>query len=162
MKTSERGIDLIKQFEGLELEAYQDIAGIWTIGYGHTGPDVLPDLRISEDEAERILLEDLAPREAAIHKLVYVWLGQNEFDALVSFIYNVGIEAFRKSTARRRLNNGDRIEAADALLWWNKARINGQLVESAGLTRRRKAERSLFLESSAVEGVVIAPGIRTL
>lgn len=146
MKTSQKGIDLIKRFEGLELEAYQDIAGIWTIGYGHTGPDVKPGMKISEREAEDLLKADLKPREQAVERLVKVPLNQNEFDALVSFVYNVGEGAFRKSTARRRLNNGDRIGAAEALTWWNKATIGGVLTEVAGLTRRRAAEKALFLE----------------
>ena len=145
VKTSARGIELIKQFEGLELEAYQDIAGIWTIGYGHTGPDVEPGMRITEREAEALLRKDLTPRENAVDRLTSVELNQNEFDALVSFVYNVGIDAYRRSTARRRLNKGDRIGAADALTWWNKATVGGVLREVRGLTRRRAAERALFL-----------------
>lgn len=145
MKTSARGIELIKQFEGLELEAYQDIAGVWTIGYGHTGPDVEPGMRISEREAEELLRRDLTPREQAVDNLTSVELNQNEFDALVSFVYNVGIDAYRRSTARRRLNKGNRTEAAEALTWWNKATVGGVLREVAGLTRRRAAERALFL-----------------
>lgn len=145
MKTSARGIELIKQFEGLELEAYQDIAGIWTIGYGHTGPDVEPGMRISEKEAEALLRRDLTPRENAVDNLTSVPLNQNEFDALVSFVYNVGIQAYRGSTARRRLNKKDRMGAADALTWWNKATVGGVLREVQGLTRRRAAERALFL-----------------
>lgn len=145
MRTSENGVDLIKRFEGLELQAYQDIAGIWTIGYGHTGPDVEPGMRISERDAEELLKTDLRPREEAVSRLVSVSLNQNEFDALVSFIYNVGIEAFRKSTARKRLNANNRLGAAEALTWWNKATVSGVLREVNGLTRRRASERGLFL-----------------
>lgn len=145
MKTSDNGVDLIKRFEGLELQAYQDIAGIWTIGYGHTGPDVQPGMRISEREAEELLKNDLRPREEAVTRLVSVSLNQNEFDSLVSFVYNVGIEAFRKSTARKRLNANNRIGAAEALTWWNKATVSGVLREVTGLTRRRASERALFL-----------------
>ncbi len=145
MRISERGINLIKSFEGLELEAYQDIAGVWTIGYGHTGPDVKPGMRISEREAEALLRKDLKPREDAVERLVTVPLNQNEFDALVSFVYNVGVEAFRRSTALKRLNRGDRLGAADALTWWNKATVGGVLREVLGLTRRRAAEKALFL-----------------
>jgi GH24 family phage-related lysozyme (muramidase) len=148
VKISERGIGLLKSFEGLELEAYQDIAGIWTIGYGHTGDDVEPGMRISEREAEALLRKDLKPREDAIDRFASVSLNQNEFDALVSFVYNVGAAAFGGSTARKRLNRGDRIGAADALAWWNKATVNGVLREVLGLTRRRAAERALFLEPS--------------
>lgn len=145
MKVSEAGIDLIKRFEGLELAAYQDIAGIWTIGYGHTGPDVKPGMKISESEAEDLLKKDLKPREHAIESLVKVPLNQNEFDALVSFVYNVGENAFKNSTARARLNRGDYAGAAEALTWWNKATINGVLQPVTGLTRRRAAESALFL-----------------
>lgn len=145
MKISERGIDLLKQFEGLELEAYQDIAGVWTIGYGHTGSDVQPGMKITEREAEALLRRDLRSRESAVERLSSVPLNQNEFDALVSFVYNVGQNAFSRSTARRRLNRGNRIGAADALTWWNKATVSGVLREVMGLTRRRAAERALFL-----------------
>lgn len=148
MRMSQNGIDLLKGFEGLELEAYQDIAGIWTIGYGHTGNDVEPGMRISEREAENLLRSDLRPREQAVERLTDVDLNQNEFDALVSFVYNVGIEAYRGSTARRRLNKGDRLGAADALTWWNKATVGGVLRPVTGLTRRRAAERALFLRPS--------------
>lgn len=147
MKTSEKGVALIKRFEGLKLEAYQDVAGVWTIGYGHTGNDVRPRMRISARDAEKLLRRDLKSREAAVNRLVSVPLSQNEFDALVSFVYNVGIDAFRRSTARRRLNSGDRQGAAEALTWWNKATVGGSKREIPGLTRRRAAEAELFLSS---------------
>jgi lysozyme len=144
MRTSENGIALIKRWEGLELESYQDIAGIWTIGYGHT-ETAGPNQKISEREAEELLKRDLEPRERAVGDLTSVSLNQNEFDALVSFVYNVGIGAYRNSTARKRLNRGDRVGAAEALTWFNKATIGGVLREVTGLTRRRAAERALFL-----------------
>lgn len=147
MKTSENGVNLIKRFEGLELEAYQDIAGIWTIGYGHTGDDVTPGMTITAAQAEAMLRRDLGPREAAVSDAVKVQLNQNEFDALVSFVYNVGAAAFRGSTALGRLNAypSDRIGAAEALTWFNKATVGGVLREVMGLTRRRAAEKELFL-----------------
>ncbi|MEL6370909.1 MAG: glycoside hydrolase family protein [Pseudomonadota bacterium] len=157
MKISAVGIELIKRFEGLELESYQDIAGIWTIGYGHT-ETAGPDQRITEREAEQLLKQDLTPRERAVDDLTNVSINQNEFDALVSFVYNVGIEAYRGSTARRRLNRGDRLGAADALTWWNKATVNGVLVQVNGLTRRRAAERALFL--TPVEPIAVNSGDR--
>ena len=144
MKTSESGIALIKRFEGLELESYLDIADVWTIGYGHT-ETAGPNQRISEREAEDLLKRDLKPREKAVDQLTNVPLNQNEFDALVSFVYNVGIEAYRGSTARKRLNKGDRLGAADALTWWNKATVDGVLRPVTGLTRRRAAERGIFI-----------------
>jgi GH24 family phage-related lysozyme (muramidase) len=145
VKITESGIALLKRFEGLELDAYQDIAGVWTIGYGHTGPDVQPNMRISENEAEALLRRDLKPRENAIDRLVKIPLNQNEFDALVSFVYNVGADAFRRSTALKRLNRGERLGAADALTWFNKATVGGVLREVLGLTRRRAAEKALFV-----------------
>jgi lysozyme len=148
-KTSTNGIELLKQFEGLELEAYQDIAGIWTIGYGHTGDDVKPGMRISEREAEDLLRRDVLKREANLNSWRItrgVALNKNEFDALISFIYNVGIRGFAGSTAVKRLIKDDRMGAADALTWWNKATVNGVLREVFGLTRRRAAERALFLK----------------
>lgn len=145
MKISESGVALLKRFEGLELEAYQDIAGVWTIGYGHTGSDVQPGQRITEREAEALLRRDLRPREDAVDRFVNVPLNQNEFDALVSFVYNVGAQAFRGSTALKRLNRGARMAAADALTWWNKATVGGVLREILGLTRRRAAEKALFV-----------------
>ncbi|MFN0024945.1 MAG: glycoside hydrolase family protein [Parvularculaceae bacterium] len=144
MKTSEGGIEIIKRFEGLELASYQDIAGVWTIGYGHT-ETAAANQKISAREAEELLRRDLEPRERAVGDLTSVSLNQNEFDALVSFVFNVGINAYRNSTARKRLNRGDRLGAADALTWWNKATVQGVLREVLGLTRRRAAERALFL-----------------
>jgi lysozyme len=153
VKISENGIQLLKRFEGLELEAYQDIAGVWTIGYGHTGPDVQPGMKISERDAEELLRRDLKPREQVVDGGTKVSLNQNEFDALVSFVYNVGAAAYRGSTALKRLNKGDRIGAADALTWWNKATVGGVLREVLGLTRRRAAERALFLTPTAAANV---------
>lgn len=148
MRISPNGIELIKRFEGLELESYVDPVGVWTIGYGHT-ETAGPDQKITEREAEQLLMQDLRPRERAVESLASVPLNQNEFDALVSFVYNVGQNAFRGSTARRRLNRNDRMGAADALTWWNKGTVNGVLVELRGLTRRRAAERALFLTPEA-------------
>ncbi len=163
MQTSSHGDALIKRFEGLELEAYLDAAGIWTLGYGHTGayPDWLrfpahrlvdrvgPGHAITEEEAERLLADDLKPREDALNGWMInegVALNQNEFDALISFIFNLGFAAFKGSTAARWLREGKpREKVAEALTWWNKATVNGKLVELRGLTRRRAAEKALFL-----------------
>jgi len=153
VRISESGIDLIKRFEGLELEAYQDIAGVWTIGYGHTGPEVAAGMQISERDADALLRKDLRPREQAVAGAVRVPLNQNEFDALVSFVYNVGVAALSGSTALKRLNRGDRIGAADALTWWNKATLGGVLREVLGLTRRRAVERALFLTPTEFSSV---------
>ena len=155
LKTSPEGRAFIMSWEGLALRAYRDVAGVLTIGYGHTegfrNGRFGPDAEISKAEAEALLAEDLAPREAAVNALADVALNRREFDALVSLVYNIGAGAFSRSTVRRRLNRGDRAGAADAFLMWNKARVGGALRDVRGLTRRRRAERALFLKPVAPE-----------
>ena len=145
MKISQYGIDTIKRFEGLELEAYRDIAGVLTIGYGHTGADLKSGDVVTPDEAEALLRLDVTRFEDAVNGSVDVPLNQYQFDALVSFTYNVGVGAFQRSTALKRLNKGDYKGAANALLLFNKATINGVKRPVEGLTRRRESERLLFL-----------------
>ena len=140
MKISQAGIDLIKQFEGCKLAAYTDSVGIWTIGYGSTGKDVCQGLTITQEEAENRLRKHLEGVEAAINRLVSVPLTQHEFDALCSFVYNIGETAFGKSTCLRKLNDSDYDGAAAEILRWDKA--GGAPV--VGLTRRRQAEKALF------------------
>ena len=139
------GIALIKLFEGLELAAYQDGAGIWTIGYGTT-KGVYQGMMIDEGTAEDWLRRDVELAEAAIRRNVTVSIHQNQFDAMISFIYNVGIGGFKRSTMLKRLNRGDDHGAAEALEWFNKIRNpeTGKLRVSNGLKRRRAAERKLF------------------
>lgn len=132
---------LVEGFEGDVLIAYQDQGGVWTIGYGHTGTDVVPGLKISEDEAEVLLRHDLLTAYNDILNYVTVALNQNQFDALVSFDYNIGSGHLKQSTTLRKLNQGDYQGAADAMLLWDKIGVN----LSAGLLRRRNAERALFL-----------------
>jgi lysozyme len=131
----------IKTAEGLRLTAYKDGGGVWTIGYGHTGADVREGLTIPLSEAERLLTRDLRVAENHVNGAVQVKLTQNQFDALVSFVYNVGGDAFRKSTLLKKLNAGDYLGAADQFPRWNKD--NGKVVD--GLTNRRREERALFL-----------------
>lgn len=145
MKTGAEGLHLIKQFEGLRLEAYVDAVGVLTIGYGHTR-GVKPGDTISEADAERLLLDDVAETEAAIATLLRVPVNGNEFSALVSLAYNVGAANFAKSSVLRHLNAGDRAGAAEAILLWSKGRVNGKLALLPGLARRRAAERALFLK----------------
>jgi GH24 family phage-related lysozyme (muramidase) len=135
-----KGLRLLKSFEGLRLDAYIDAVGVLTIGYGTT-TGVTPGMRITEAEAEAFLKRDLAKFEAAIANLVKVSLNDDQFSALVTFTYNVGEYALANSTLLRLLNQGDLQGAADQFLRWNRG-DNGEL---PGLTRRRKAERSLFL-----------------
>jgi lysozyme len=140
MNISENGLDLIKQSEHCELDAYQDCAGIWTIGYGHTLNVRAHDV-ISAHTAEVLLENDLQPVENAISSLVHVPLNQNQFDALVSLTFNIGIYALRQSTLLHYLNNWQYQLAADEFLKWDRA--GGKVV--AGLSNRRRTERSLFL-----------------
>ena len=145
MQTSEKGIALIKEFEGCKLTAYQDSVGVWTIGYGWTQPvDVKPiraGMTIKQETAERLLKTGLVSYESDVSRLVKVSLTQGQFDALVSFTYNLGARSLSTSTLLRKLNAGDYAGAADEFLRWNKA--GGKVLN--GLTRRREAERALFL-----------------
>ena len=141
MRVSEAGIALIKEFEGVRLEAYLCPAGIWTIGVGSTGPDVVPGLVITEEEAETRLRRDLRRFERCVTGCVAVPVTQSQFDALVSLAFNIGCAAFRKSTLVRKLNDGDDVSAAQEFIRWNRA--GG--VPLAGLTRRRQSEMELFL-----------------
>jgi lysozyme len=144
MKTE--NIDLIIKFEGFSSVPYLCPASIPTIGYGSTryadGTKVkLVDMAIAEDEAIELLKATLANYEKCINKNVKVPLSQNQFDSLVSFVYNVGCGNFEKSTLLKKLNKEDYIGASDEFVKWNKA--NG--VPLRGLTARRLAERDLFL-----------------
>ena len=146
MKISEKGLNLIKEFEGLRLKPYKDAVGIPTIGYGNTyyedGRKVsLSDPAITEERATALLKMVVKRYEDAINRYVQVPITQNQFDALVSFAYNIGNENVRKSTLMKLLNRKQYTEAADQLLRWNKA--GGKTLK--GLTRRRQAERTLFL-----------------
>ena len=151
-QVSREGVELIKRFEGLELQSYQDVAGIWTVGYGHTGPEVGPGMVITEGQAEALLIEDLERFERGVSSAVTAPITQTQFDALVSLAYNIGVSGFSRSTAVKRLNKGDVEGAAEAITWWNKATINGRKQPVLGLTRRRAAEAALFLQDTG-EGV---------
>ena len=137
---------VIKEAEGLRLDAYQDGAGIWTIGYGHTGPEVTRGLTISLDYAEALLEQDLAWVENAIERTVNVPLNGNQYSAVASLIYNIGAGGWSASTVLRRINAGNFTGAADAFTMWNKITVSGKKVISNGLTNRRERERGLFLQ----------------
>jgi lysozyme len=143
----EPAIELIKSFEGLELTAYKCPAGVLTIGYGHTGPDVTPGLKISDERALELLRRDVdvAYRGVvdAIDSEFFRELTVKQICALVSFAFNVGVFAFKKSTMLRKINKGDYVGAAEEFARW-KFVEGGQ--ESAGLVRRRAAEKELFLK----------------
>ena len=140
MNISIKGLGLIQEFEGCKLDAYKCPAGIWTIGIGHT-KDVKEGDKITEAQALDLLREDITWVENAINDHVKVKINQNQFDALSSFIFNVGAGAFSLSTLLKKLNAADYEGAANEFPRWNKA--SGK--ELPGLTRRRAAEKALFL-----------------
>lgn len=141
MKISQKGISLVKGFEGLELKAYKDSVGVVTIGYGSTGPHVYMGQVITEAQAEALLIKDLSRFESGVTELVKAPLTQNQFDALVSFSFNLGLGNLKSSTLLKKLNAKDYIGASEEFERWNKA--GGKVLN--GLTRRRLAEKELFL-----------------
>ena len=139
MRISEHGRELIKQFEGLRLEAYQCSAGVWTIGYGHT-LGVKEGMTISNDMAERLLDTDIGRITPVINAYINVEITQSMFDALCSFVFNIGTGAFVKSTMLRLINKRKFEKAYLEFHRWVYA--NGAV--SQGLVNRRKIERELF------------------
>lgn len=146
MKINDRGLALIKRYEGLALEAYRCPASILTIGYGHTGSDVREGMVITPGEAERFLLADLARFENGVSAILGLTpTTPDQYSALVSFAFNLGLHSLLKSTLMKKHKARDYQAAADQFRSWNKARVNGHLVPLAGLTARREAERKLYL-----------------
>ena len=139
MKASEKGLALIRSFEGLRLLAYKDLGGVVTLGYGTTAGVKMGDT-VTKTEAEELLRLDVQRFVDHIAALVTVPLNQNQADALASLVYNIGPSAFAKSTLLKYLNAGLYKDAADQFLRWNRAANN----VVAGLTRRRVAEKALF------------------
>lgn len=140
MRINNKGLELIKKYEGCRLLAYKCPAGVWTIGYGHTA-GVKSGMAITKVDAERLLLQDIKRFEEGVEALVKVPLTSNQFSALVSFAFNCGLAALRSSTLLKKLNAGDLNGAAREILRWDK--VNKKPVE--GLTKRRKEEQKLFL-----------------
>lgn len=143
VKPSQVCIDFVKSFEGFKEHAYLCPAGVWTIGFGTT-EHVKPGDTVTEKEGEALLFCDLLEASDAVNDLVEVPITQNQHDALTSFVYNLGREAFRNSTLLRLLNAGNYAGAAAQFPRWNKA--GGKVI--AGLSRRRESERKMF-EGSA-------------
>lgn len=139
MRTSQKGIDLIKSFEGLRLNSYQDSVNVWTIGFGTTR-GIGPGMTITNDQAEQMLMKDIARFEPEVERLVKVPLNQHQWDALLSFVYNVGSMNLGTSTLLKLLNARDYAGAAEQLPRWNKA--GGKVLN--GLIKRRAAERRMF------------------
>ena len=133
-------MELIKHFESLRLEAYQDSVGVWTIGWGHTGEDVTKGKIITQAKAEEILKDDLQKFEKAVSDLLEIKLNDNQFSALVSFAFNLGPANLQTSTLLKLLNKNDQFNSAKEFVRWSKA--GG--VRLKGLVRRRISERNLF------------------
>lgn len=141
MKISEKGINLIKGFETFKAVAYLCPAGVLTIGYGHTGKDVKEGMVITEEEAERLLVDDIILSEEAVRNNVRKSLTQNQYDALVSFVFNVGADGFRKSTLLKLVNIDPADEAIkNEFLRWKYSK--GKVL--SGLERRRAVEAELY------------------
>ena len=139
MKISQEGLALIKRFEGCRLEAYKCSANVLTIGYGHTGGVKETDT-ITQDEADKLLQEDVEQFEKYVDDNVTVELGQSQFDALVAWTFNLGVGNLRESTMLKKLNSEDYASDPSEMKRWNKA--GGKTLD--GLIRRRKAESLLF------------------
>lgn len=137
---SKDGLALTEQFESCRLEAYPDVKGVWTIGWGHTGPLVVKGLTCTQVQADAWLLSDCDAAIAAVNRFVVVDINQHEFDALVDFAFNCGITAFAGSTLLKLLNAKDFAGAAKQFEVWDHA--SGKVV--AGLLRRRLAEEQEF------------------
>ncbi|WP_139413581.1 lysozyme [Bartonella mastomydis] len=149
-KISKEGLELIKQWEGLRLNAYKDTIGVWTIGYGHTSaagkPFVHKGMTITEKQAEELLCKDLKQFKNTVAKAVTVSLNSWQFAALVSFCYNVGTTAFCNSTLLKKLNNGEYEAVPAELQKWTKA--GGKRLQ--GLVHRRVAEAGLWAKGAYV------------
>jgi lysozyme len=169
-KITEEGKNLIKHFEGIHDGDLTDIglspklcpANVWTEGWGRAMVDKNGKFLTSSNttyqralslrtihnvvEAENALQQDMEDRGSVISRLVKVPMTDNMYNALISFAYNIGLSAFRNSTMLRLLNQGKKVSAANAMLAWNKATVNGKKVVLNGLVRRRAAERELFLK----------------
>lgn len=141
MQTSQDGINLIKKYEGLRLKAYKCPAGVWTIGYGHTN-NVRPNDVLTIEQAHQLLLIDLKLVECAIIRNVKKPLNQAQFDACVSFVFNVGAGNFQKSTLLKKINSGDYAGAANEFGKW----VYANKKKMPGLVRRRAAEKALFIK----------------
>lgn len=146
MRISAEGLALIKKFEGCRLEAYQDSVSVWTIGFGHT-KEVNEGDTCTREEAEDMLATELEEYEGYINDLVDVPLLQNQFDALVAWVYNLGPTNLRESTLLRVLNEENYAQVPSEIKRWNRA--GGNVLE--GLVRRREAEALLFQDDDWFE-----------
>jgi len=155
-QVSRTAITLIKRFEGLRREAAQLDDGRWTIGHGHTRT-ARPGRTVDEADAEALLLYDLIEVSHAVNEWAYAPLNQNQFNALVSFAFNIGLENFRRSLTLRRLNEGRMVEAALAMELWRRADFEGERIVIDALVRRRAYEKALFLKPMDAWGPAATP-----
>lgn len=140
MQYSKKGLQLTESFESCRLTAYQDVRGIWTIGWGHVGPEVVEGLTWTQSQADSQLVMDIQFAENMVNKYVTVTLTQGEFDALVDFAFNLGTNALKGSTLLKLVNANDMTDAINQFQLWDHA--SGKVV--AGLLRRRLAEAQEF------------------
>lgn len=154
-RVSRGAIDLLKRFEGYRQTAVQLPDGRWMIGYGHT-LTAREGAEVSQSDAEALLLYDLITVAHVVNEGVFAPLSQNQFDALCSFTFNIGVDNFRRSQMLKRLNAGDVVQAACAMELWRKADFEGERIVIDALVRRRAAEKALFLTPPG-EGWVPAP-----
>jgi lysozyme len=160
MKLSAAGLSVKKYFESCKLEAYPDPGSKdghpWTIGWGHTGPEVVKGLVWTQQKADDTLIKDSGRFEIVVNKYVKVTLTQGQFDALVLFVFNVGEDAFRNSTLLRKLNVREYTDAANQFLKWiyNDGKV------MLGLVRRRTAERALYDGLSSTQAINLAKAVK--
>ena len=148
MEYSKDGLHLTERFEGCQLVAYPDPGSggdPWTIGYGHTGPEVVEGLEITQDQAEQYLAQDIKQAEANVNAVVHVELTQEEFDALVDFAFNCGCRNLDSSTLMKKLNAGDYEGASHEFIKWDMAAGH----HMSGLLKRREAEAAMFISKLA-------------
>ena len=148
MEYSKDGLHLTERFEGCRLVAYPDPGSggdPWTIGYGHTGPEVVEGLKITQEQAEQYLAQDIKQAEANVNAVVHVELTQEEFDALVDFAFNCGCRNLDSSTLMRKLNAGDYEGASHEFIKWDMAAGH----HMSGLLKRREAEAAMFISKLA-------------
>lgn len=159
MKLSVSGLTVKKYFESCKLEAYPDPGSKdghpWTIGWGHTGPEVVKGLVWTQQKADDTLVKDSGRIEAVVNKYVKVPLTQGQFDALVLFVFNIGEDAFRNSTLLRKLNAKQYPEAANEFLRW----VNNDGKVMLGLRRRRTAEKALYEGMSSSQAISLAKAV---
>ena len=148
MEYSKDGLHLTERFEGCRLVAYPDPGSggdPWTIGYGHTGHEVVEGLEITQEQAEQYLAQDIKQAEANVNAVVHVELTQEEFDALVDFAFNCGCRNLDSSTLMKKLNAGDYESASQEFIKWDMAAGH----HMAGLLKRREAEAAMFISKLA-------------